>query len=198
MARYVPGELVKIAFADLIQVFHRYWEEHGPAKQSRMICKHCGGEGHKGYECTVLIVSSTRCFPQPSLTRPTQCLTCGARDDHSTRSCPISKECFNCGMKGHISAVSTDWFAMPTFYNYFPLFRIAPIAGVMGYEPRPDLLTANDVRQRCTKPTSVSSTGASHTCSAVHRNAQPGGECTCTYPTIPKQTSSHTGRREKE
>ncbi|KAH6914929.1 hypothetical protein BKA70DRAFT_559493 [Coprinopsis sp. MPI-PUGE-AT-0042] len=69
------------------KVFHRYWEEQEPAKQSRMICKNCGGEGHKGYECTVLI-----------------CLTCGARDDHSTRSCPISKECFNCGMKGHISA----------------------------------------------------------------------------------------------
>ncbi|KAI0340864.1 hypothetical protein BDW22DRAFT_1311185, partial [Trametopsis cervina] len=31
------------------------------------------------------------------------CLTCGARDEHSTRSCPISKVCFTCGMKGHIN-----------------------------------------------------------------------------------------------
>ncbi|KAH9981836.1 hypothetical protein BJV74DRAFT_778256, partial [Russula compacta] len=31
------------------------------------------------------------------------CLTCGARDEHSTRSCPISKTCFTCGMKGHIN-----------------------------------------------------------------------------------------------
>ena len=35
----------------------------------------------------------------------TQCLTCGARDEHSTRSCPISKTCFTCGMKGHINKV---------------------------------------------------------------------------------------------
>ncbi|KAL4075882.1 hypothetical protein J3A83DRAFT_2072962 [Scleroderma citrinum] len=33
----------------------------------------------------------------------TKCLTCGARNDHSTRSCPISKTCFSCGMKGHIN-----------------------------------------------------------------------------------------------
>ncbi|KAI6047204.1 hypothetical protein EDC04DRAFT_2556591, partial [Pisolithus marmoratus] len=31
------------------------------------------------------------------------CLTCGARDEHSTRSCPISKTCYTCGMKGHIN-----------------------------------------------------------------------------------------------
>ncbi|KAH9173391.1 hypothetical protein EDB89DRAFT_724666 [Lactarius sanguifluus] len=31
------------------------------------------------------------------------CLTCGVRDEHSTRSCPISKTCFTCGMKGHIN-----------------------------------------------------------------------------------------------
>jgi hypothetical protein len=36
-----------------------------------------------------------------------QCLTCGARNEHSTRSCPISKVCFTCGMKGHINAVSS-------------------------------------------------------------------------------------------
>ena len=32
-------------------------------------------------------------------------MTCGARDEHSTRSCPISKTCFTCGMKGHINKV---------------------------------------------------------------------------------------------
>ncbi|PFH52703.1 hypothetical protein AMATHDRAFT_107883, partial [Amanita thiersii Skay4041] len=32
------------------------------------------------------------------------CLTCGARNEHVTRSCPISKVCFTCGMKGHINA----------------------------------------------------------------------------------------------
>jgi len=39
--------------------------------------------------------------------RSIQCLTCGARDEHSTRSCPISKVCFTCGMKGHINAVGS-------------------------------------------------------------------------------------------
>lgn len=34
-----------------------------------------------------------------------KCLTCGARDEHSTRSCPISKTCYTCGMKGHINKV---------------------------------------------------------------------------------------------
>ncbi|KAF9259500.1 hypothetical protein L218DRAFT_874494, partial [Marasmius fiardii PR-910] len=32
------------------------------------------------------------------------CLTCGARNEHTTHSCPISKVCFSCGMKGHINA----------------------------------------------------------------------------------------------
>lgn len=34
-----------------------------------------------------------------------KCLTCGASDEHSTRSCPISKTCYTCGMKGHINKV---------------------------------------------------------------------------------------------
>jgi hypothetical protein len=41
----------------------------------------------------------------PSLSYITKCLTCGARNEHPTRSCPISKTCFTCGMKGHINAV---------------------------------------------------------------------------------------------
>ncbi|KAF9651267.1 hypothetical protein BDM02DRAFT_3091516, partial [Thelephora ganbajun] len=39
------------------------------------------------------------------------CLTCGARDDHSTRSCPISKTCFTCGMKGHINKTCPNRYA---------------------------------------------------------------------------------------
>lgn len=38
-----------------------------------------------------------------------QCLTCGARNEHSTRGCPISKVCYSCGMKGHINKVG-DFF----------------------------------------------------------------------------------------
>ena len=30
-------------------------------------------------------------------------MTCGVHNEHSTRSCPISKTCFTCGLKGHIN-----------------------------------------------------------------------------------------------
>jgi len=40
-----------------------------------------------------------------------QCLTCGARDEHSTRSCPISKTCYTCGMKGHINKTCPNRYA---------------------------------------------------------------------------------------
>ncbi|KAG0709612.1 hypothetical protein DFH29DRAFT_793037, partial [Suillus ampliporus] len=39
------------------------------------------------------------------------CLTCGARDEHSTRSCPISKTCYTCGMKGHINKTCPNRFS---------------------------------------------------------------------------------------
>ncbi|KDQ64478.1 hypothetical protein JAAARDRAFT_64329 [Jaapia argillacea MUCL 33604] len=66
----------------------RYFEDQAEeAKQTKVVCKHCGAEGeHKTKECPVQI-----------------CLTCGARDEHSTRSCPISKTCYSCGMKGHLN-----------------------------------------------------------------------------------------------
>ncbi|CAK5275561.1 unnamed protein product [Mycena citricolor] len=66
--------------------FVRYYEEPDE-KKTKMICKRCGDEGHKMRECNRLI-----------------CSTCGARDDHPTRLCNISKTCFSCGMKGHINA----------------------------------------------------------------------------------------------
>ena len=62
---------------------------------------------------TVPIKSSV---PRPVLLVETspdqlQCLTCGARDEHSTRSCPISKTCYTCGMKGHINKTCPNRYA---------------------------------------------------------------------------------------
>ncbi|KAF7301653.1 hypothetical protein MIND_00730800 [Mycena indigotica] len=67
--------------------FVRYYEEDEPEdnKRTKTICKKCGEEGHTKDKCTVLI-----------------CQTCGARDEHSTRSCNVSKHCFSCGMRGHV------------------------------------------------------------------------------------------------
>ncbi|KAI0082541.1 hypothetical protein K474DRAFT_1767819 [Panus rudis PR-1116 ss-1] len=61
--------------------------ESSPSKPRRVACKNCGEEGHSTKKCPHMI-----------------CLTCGARDEHSTRGCPVSKTCFSCGMKGHITA----------------------------------------------------------------------------------------------
>lgn len=33
--------------------------------------------------------------------RPHQCASCGAMDEHNTRSCPVGISCFRCGQRGH-------------------------------------------------------------------------------------------------
>ncbi|KAK7061685.1 protein crossbronx [Favolaschia claudopus] len=66
--------------------FVRYYEEQPEENEKRMIiCKKCGDEGHIAAACVTLI-----------------CLTCGARDDHATFRCKSSKNCFRCGMRGHL------------------------------------------------------------------------------------------------
>ncbi|KAF7313289.1 hypothetical protein HMN09_00484300 [Mycena chlorophos] len=66
--------------------FVRYYEEEeAEEKKSTKVCKRCGETGHVKDKCPVII-----------------CQTCGARDEHSTRSCNVSKHCFNCGMRGHL------------------------------------------------------------------------------------------------
>lgn len=35
----------------------------------------------------------------------TQCLACGAVDEHTTRNCPLGTSCFRCGGVGHRSKV---------------------------------------------------------------------------------------------
>ncbi|GAB1519873.1 hypothetical protein RhiTH_002944 [Rhizoctonia solani] len=57
------------------------------AASSRKACRTCGEEGHIAKYCKKLI-----------------CLTCGERDDHDTRNCPMRVVCFNCGGKGHLSS----------------------------------------------------------------------------------------------
>ncbi|KAL5636715.1 hypothetical protein ACGC1H_000622 [Rhizoctonia solani] len=52
---------------------------------SKKACRTCGEEGHIARNCRKLI-----------------CLTCGERDDHDTRNCPMRVVCFNCGGKGHL------------------------------------------------------------------------------------------------
>ncbi|CUA69365.1 Zinc finger CCHC domain-containing protein 7 [Rhizoctonia solani] len=52
---------------------------------SKKACRTCGEEGHIARNCKRLI-----------------CLTCGERDDHITRNCPMRVVCFNCGGKGHL------------------------------------------------------------------------------------------------
>lgn len=37
-----------------------------------------------------------------------KCWTCGARDEHESRDCPINITCWNCGRRGHASAVSSS------------------------------------------------------------------------------------------
>lgn len=89
---------------------HRYYDEplDETAILGRTVCKNCGEEGqHKTSACTVLIVSWLK-LPLVFTNGVRQCLTCGARNEHLTRSCPIGKVCFTCGMKGHINAVCTD------------------------------------------------------------------------------------------
>ncbi|CAE6442716.1 unnamed protein product [Rhizoctonia solani] len=57
------------------------------AASSKKACRTCGEEGHIARNCKKLI-----------------CLTCGERDDHDTRNCPMRVVCFNCGGKGHLSS----------------------------------------------------------------------------------------------
>lgn len=57
------------------------------ATGSKKVCRTCGEEGHIAKFCKKLI-----------------CLTCGERDDHDTRNCPMRVVCFNCGGKGHLSS----------------------------------------------------------------------------------------------
>ncbi|KAG9127893.1 hypothetical protein FRC07_007968 [Ceratobasidium sp. 392] len=52
---------------------------------TKKLCRTCGEEGHIAKFCKKLI-----------------CLTCGERDDHDTRNCPMRVVCFNCGGKGHV------------------------------------------------------------------------------------------------
>ncbi|QRV72987.1 general amino acid permease AGP2 [Ceratobasidium sp. AG-Ba] len=55
------------------------------AAATKKLCRTCGEEGHIAKNCKKLI-----------------CLTCGERDDHDTRNCPMRVVCFNCGGKGHV------------------------------------------------------------------------------------------------
>ncbi|KAJ7591065.1 hypothetical protein C8J56DRAFT_934584 [Mycena floridula] len=69
---------------DFVRYFDLADESANPVKRIK-VCNACGGN-HRRSECRVKI-----------------CLTCGLRNgDHSTYSCPISKICFRCGLKGHI------------------------------------------------------------------------------------------------
>ncbi|KAF8607517.1 hypothetical protein BDV93DRAFT_270854 [Ceratobasidium sp. AG-I] len=64
----------------------RYFITEGTAPKK--LCRTCGEEGHIAKFCKKLI-----------------CLTCGERDDHDTRNCPMRVVCFNCGGKGHVVSV---------------------------------------------------------------------------------------------
>ncbi|KAJ8697893.1 hypothetical protein PTI98_004663 [Pleurotus ostreatus] len=69
----------------LVRYFEEPEEEDAqPVKPVKRVCRNCGGN-HNASGCKVII-----------------CLMCGARDEHTTRRCPISKRCFRCGRKGHV------------------------------------------------------------------------------------------------
>ncbi|KAL0949950.1 hypothetical protein HGRIS_009973 [Hohenbuehelia grisea] len=73
----------------------RYFEDSAdevdvPVKYT---CKQCKGD-HRTSECTTII-----------------CLTCGVRNEHPTRRCPISKVCFRCKLTGHISSECTNKYS---------------------------------------------------------------------------------------
>ena len=90
----------------MIKGFRRYWEieDKGEERKRSIVCAKCGQEGHRMKVCTAVIVSKVDPKHVQCLTRD-QCEKCGVRDEHLTRSCPMSKKCFTCGMTGHINKV---------------------------------------------------------------------------------------------
>ena len=92
----------------------------------------------------------------------TQCLTCGARDDHSTRSCPISKTCYTCGMKGHINKTCPNRYASRDDPSC--MFDDCDRCGSRSHYTK--------VRMRYS---------AAERPNYLHRSAQPFGEYTNTY-----------------
>lgn len=84
----------------------RYFDNRATNPKTRGPCKRCGDSDHDFKQCTTVIVSLTLCTSILNDNETfTQCLTCGARDEHSPRSCPILRICYNCNAKGHIAMV---------------------------------------------------------------------------------------------
>ncbi|CDZ97077.1 E3 ubiquitin ligase interacting with arginine methyltransferase [Phaffia rhodozyma] len=90
-AEVFADELIKIEFLDgEDKQITRYFdtvpdgEEFGSGGKASIVCNICKQRGHTQRECKQEV-----------------CLTCGAIDEHSTRSCPVALTCFNCGQRGH-------------------------------------------------------------------------------------------------
>ncbi|KIJ37468.1 hypothetical protein M422DRAFT_781812, partial [Sphaerobolus stellatus SS14] len=64
----------------------RYFQDAITPAKSHRACKRCGEEGHEVKYCPNQI-----------------CLTCGAKNEHNTLSCPVLRVCFNCQGKGHLA-----------------------------------------------------------------------------------------------
>jgi hypothetical protein len=76
--------------------------------------------------CTAVIVSVGDIPRFDELSRA-QCEKCGVRDEHLTRSCPMSKKCFTCGMTGHINKVHIYWIILFEVDSYMRVIRIVQI-----------------------------------------------------------------------
>ncbi|WFD19251.1 hypothetical protein MCAP1_001474 [Malassezia caprae] len=65
----------------------RYYEAEADEERKRKgTCPVCGESGHDKKKCPY-----------------TQCLACGAVNEHATRNCPLGTSCFRCGGVGHRS-----------------------------------------------------------------------------------------------
>ncbi|KAL7415930.1 hypothetical protein BDY24DRAFT_250454 [Mrakia frigida] len=98
-AEVFAGELGAIEFLDGVddRPASRYFDAQpeggaafGAGGKASMVCNICKQRGHVQRECTMQI-----------------CLTCGAVDEHTTRSCPVALVCFACGGRGHRSRECT-------------------------------------------------------------------------------------------